>query len=89
MGYNTYLQGPFKFSEGRKLNEDQYLYLLLSWQVPRYKRTEMPLEGYPDPIRGLVGLPLGPEGAFFVSSKEFLALPTELQVNHVELIRTS
>ncbi|GAQ84971.1 hypothetical protein KFL_002150070 [Klebsormidium nitens] len=79
MGSNTFHQGALKFAGGKTLNILQYCYLMLFWGTNRLKRNKESLESYPDPIRESVGLPLGPENAFFVSSKEFLDLPKEMQ----------
>lgn len=76
-----FFKGCFKFAGGKKLSDDQYLYLLLFWRLKRYKRDGRILRGCADPIRERVGLPVGPEGVFFVSSKEFLDLPIETQVS--------
>lgn len=79
MGYeSTFFQGAFQFSGGRRLNENQYRYMLLFWLAPRYKRSIQ----VADPLRELVGLPFDPEGAYFVNSKEFLDLPPETQVSY-------
>jgi hypothetical protein len=75
MGYVTCFAGAFKFSEGKKLSSGQFLYLLLFHEVPRFKRDPQILAAYPDPLREAVGLPIGPEGEYFVSSQEFLDLP--------------
>lgn len=80
MGYTTFFQGEFKFAGGKTLNILQYCYLMLFWGTNRYKRNKEMLASYPDPIRESVGLPLGPDNALFVSSKEFLELPKEKQV---------
>lgn len=75
MGYATCFAGAFKFSEGKKLSVAQYVYLFLFHEVPRFKRDPQILAAYPDPLREAVGLPMGPEGEYFVSSKEFFDLP--------------
>lgn len=81
--YYTFFQGAFRFAEGKKLTEHQYPYLMLFWGIARSKRDVRILKQHKDPIRDLVGLPLGPEGAFSVSSQDFLDLPKELQVSTV------
>lgn len=73
-------QGAFRFSGGKKLNDDQCRYLLLFWQIERYQRVIDDVKDCSDPVRELVGLPLGAEGEFFVSSQSFLDLPSETQV---------
>jgi hypothetical protein len=73
---STFFQGAFQFPGGRRLNENQYRCLLLFSLVPRYKRSIQVV----DPLRELVDHPFGPEGAYFVNSKEFLDLPSETQV---------
>ncbi|GAQ83060.1 hypothetical protein KFL_001340140 [Klebsormidium nitens] len=78
--YYTFFQGAFRFAEGKKLTQQQYQYLMLFWGIARSKRNVSLLKLHKDPIRDLVGLPLGPEGALFVSSQEFLDLPKEVQV---------
>lgn len=82
-------QGAFRFTGGKKLDDNQYRYLLLFWQVERYQRDVDKMENCPDPIRELVGLRLGAEGEFFVSSKDFLNLHTEGQVRSCKKIRLS
>jgi hypothetical protein len=68
--------GLLRFAEGKVLTPQQFEYLLLFCSgSPRHKRTYVELlKDIPDPLREAVGLPLGEEGEFFVSSQEFAAL---------------
>ncbi|GAQ79668.1 hypothetical protein KFL_000350225 [Klebsormidium nitens] len=80
-------QGAFRFSGGKKLNDHQYRYLLLFWQIERCQRNIDEVKECPDPVRELVGLPLGAKGEFFLSSKDFLDLPTETQTQFLQTRR--
>jgi hypothetical protein len=71
-------RGAMRFADGKQLTPQQLEYLLLfCCACPRHKRLVELLKDHPDPLREAVGLPLGEEGEFFVSSHEFELLPEE------------
>lgn len=77
----TYFQGAFRFSGGKRLEYNQYLYLLLFWQADQSEQGSQYERYCADPVRELVGLPFGAEGEFFVRSKDFLDIPIEKKVS--------
>lgn len=66
--------GMLYFADGKQLTAQQFEYLLLFCKTPRFKRNVELLKGHPDPLREAVGLPLGEEGEYFVSSQEYEGL---------------
>lgn len=68
MGYNTIFFGELLLD--RKLRPEHFGYLERFSYTRRMKRIELLLQHEPDPWRAAVGLPLGPEGAYFVGSRE-------------------
>lgn len=69
--------GMLLFADGKELTQQQFEYLALFCDVPRFKRDVALLKDHPDPLREAVGLPLGAEGEFFVSSHEYQQLPDD------------
>lgn len=69
MGYTTDFYGEFKLD--RPLTPEQRTYLNAFNQTRRMKRDPAKTERRPDPVRVAVGLPIGPEGAYFVGAGEF------------------
>jgi len=67
MGYTTDFNGHFEISP--PLNPDQIAYLKALAETRRMARNADIVAGFPDPKREAVGLPIGPEGAFFVGSE--------------------
>ncbi len=63
MGYETYFYGVFDLD--RPLTPEHKAYLEAFSEKIRVKRDPKKLKGKPDPLREAVGLPLGPDGAFF------------------------
>jgi hypothetical protein len=68
MGYTRTFVGSFQLS--RKLTAAQSAYLQAFADTRRMKRDPALLEIVPDPLREAVGLPLGPEGGFFIGDGE-------------------
>lgn len=64
MGYTTDFNG--KFNLDRPLREDHANYLLQFAGTRRMRRDANKTALRPDPIREAVGLPVGPQGAYFV-----------------------
>lgn len=64
MGYTTDFDGHFDLD--RPLSDAQTSYLTKFANTRRMKRITDELHDIPDPVREAVGLPLGPEGAYFV-----------------------
>lgn len=64
MGVDTYFEGSFKLD--RPLEPAQRAYLQRFSQTRRMKRDVGKLQDVADPTREAAGLPLGPEGAYFV-----------------------
>lgn len=80
-------QGAFRFSGSRKLDDNQYLYLLLFWQAEQLHQKSESARDCADPVRELVGLPFGADGEFFVGSEDFFSIPVEKQVRFRNNIR--
>jgi hypothetical protein len=66
MGYTTHFQGTFGLD--RPLNQAQIEYLIAFRMSGHCACYESVLQDFPDPLREAVGLPVGPEGAYFVNS---------------------
>ncbi|GAQ88063.1 hypothetical protein KFL_003970100 [Klebsormidium nitens] len=71
--------GMMHFADGKKLTPQQFQYLMLFCNIPRFKRNVELLKSHSDPLREAVGLPLGEEGEYFVSSQEYEGLSEELK----------
>lgn len=67
MGYETAFKGKFKIEP--VLKPEHLKYLTKFQDTRRMKRDEKITSGRPDPIRQAVGLPVGPEGCFFVGAE--------------------
>ncbi len=68
MGYTRSFFGSFKLS--RPLTEAQAAYLQAFAETRRMQRDPPLLAIVPDPLREATGLPLGPEGGFFIGDGE-------------------
>jgi hypothetical protein len=68
MGYTTYFTGHFLLD--KPLEEKHAAYLHKFSETRRMKRSPALLQDVPDPLRVAVGLPLGPQGAYFVGNEE-------------------
>lgn len=66
MGYNTDFFGSLKFN--KPLTPDQVAYINRFSGSRRMKRDPKIAEKFPDPLRVVLGLPIGDEGAYFVGS---------------------
>jgi hypothetical protein len=64
MGHTTDFEGEFTLNKA--LTSDQRTYLLHFSETRRMRRDAKLAQELPDPVRERVGLPVGPEGAFFV-----------------------
>jgi len=64
MGYTTDFYGGFEVTP--TLNEPHRLYLKAFNETRRMKRDPEIAATLPDPLREAVGLPIGPDGAYFV-----------------------
>ncbi len=69
MGYTTDFEGEVGLS--KPLTLPQFNYLKAFNETRRMKRDASKTEGQPDPKRKAVGLPVGPEGAYFVGGSGF------------------
>lgn len=69
MGYTTYFDGAFDLDS--PLSAAQVVYLKAFNNTRRMKRDAEKLAERPDPVREAVGLPIGPDGAYFVGSGGF------------------
>lgn len=67
MGYTTDFEGAFTIAP--PLDEAQAAYLRAFASTRRMARDAAALADVPDPLRHAVGLPVGPEGAFFVNGQ--------------------
>lgn len=66
MGYTTDFYGEFDVSP--VLTPKHYAYLTAFAGTRRMKRNAALTAALPDPLREAVGLPVGPEGAFYVDA---------------------
>jgi hypothetical protein len=69
MGYTTDFNGRFELD--RALDANHAAYLRQFAETRRMKRDEDEAATLPDPKREAVGLPVGPEGAYFVGGDGF------------------
>lgn len=69
MGYTTYFDGEFKLNE--PLTTEHKAYLDAFSNTRRMRRNADLTAKRSDPVREVVKLPVGPEGAFFVGSSDF------------------
>lgn len=67
MGYSTSFYGSFDITPA--LNEAQVAYLLAFNETRRMSRDPAIAATLPDPKREAVGLPIGPQGAYFVGGR--------------------
>lgn len=67
MGYTTDFYGSFQLD--KPLSPEQVAYINKFNETRRMARDTAMLESEPDPTRLAVGLPLGPEGAYFVGAE--------------------
>ena len=67
MGYTTDFDGYFTVTP--RLDEDQVAYLKKFSETRRMKRDAAKTALRPDPLREAVGLPVGPEGGYFVGAE--------------------
>lgn len=66
MGYTTDFTGEFHLDHS--LTPEHKAYLIAFARTRRMKRNSELTEKMPDPIRKAIGLPIGPEGAYYVGS---------------------
>ena len=64
MGYSTFFTGKFGISPALTVKQRDYLRAFSDTR--RVTRNPRLLAGLPDPLREAVGLPLGPDGCYFV-----------------------
>lgn len=64
MGYPTYFQGEFKLN--KPLAKEHRAYLVKFGETRRTKHDARRTSRRPDPVREAAGLPVGPDGAYFV-----------------------
>lgn len=69
MGYTTEFRGKWKVTP--TLLPEHAAYIKQFSETRRMKRDAAKAEARPDPVRMAVGLPIGPEGAFFVGEGGF------------------
>lgn len=70
MGYYTEFRGEIEISP--VLKDEHKAYLDAFCETRRMKRDEEKVAKLPDPLREAVGLPVGPEGAFYVAGVGFM-----------------
>jgi hypothetical protein len=83
LGYTTEFIGEFRLD--RPLTEPQATYLHQFARTRRMSRRETIVSAMPDPVREAVGLPVGPEGAYFVGGPGFMGQEVDasvLNANH-------
>jgi len=68
MGYTTDFQGVFELDKPLTPEHQKYLYRFAD--IRHMRRDPKVLDGAPDPVREAVGLPLGPEGMFYVGEDD-------------------
>jgi hypothetical protein len=78
MGYTTDFHGQFDLD--RPLTLEHAAYLRKFAQTRRMKRDAAKTELRDDPIRKAVGLPVGPEGAYFVGEEGYYGQSTRPDV---------
>lgn len=78
MGYNTDFNGKFKLD--RPLTPEHAAYIEAFNQSRRMKRDAKRAEELPDPVRIAAGLPIGPEGAYFVGGGGFMGQENDRSV---------
>lgn len=78
MGYTTEFSGEFRLD--RPLTEEQATYLRLFATTRRMGRHDTAIATSPDPVREAVGLPPGPEGAYFVGGPGFMGQEVDASV---------
>lgn len=64
MGYTTEFRGEFKLN--KPLARKHRAYLVRFGETRRTKRDARRTSRRPDPVREAAGLPVGPDGAYFV-----------------------
>lgn len=69
MSYVVHLIG--KIHLDRPLAPEHLAYLTAFCEIRHMKRDVEKMSGMPDPLREAVGLPLGPEGAFYVGDGKY------------------
>ena len=79
MGYHTSFEGQFDLD--KELKPEHIAYLEAFANTRRMKRDPSKAEALADPIREAVGLPIGPEGAYFVGGDGFRGQDESI-VNH-------
>jgi hypothetical protein len=70
MGYTTDFMGAFLLD--KPLSPEHYAYLKAFNETRRMRRDAEKTKLRPDPIREAVGLPVGPEGSYFVGEGGFM-----------------
>ncbi len=73
MGYTTDFIGTFRFD--RPLTPAERAYLLAFARIRRVRRDPETAKSLPDPVREAVGLPVGPDGEYFVGVAETAGHP--------------
>jgi hypothetical protein len=67
MGYTTEFDGKFEITPALKPEHQEYLTKFADTR--RMKRDELVTEQREDPVRIAAGLPIGPQGAYFVGRR--------------------
>jgi hypothetical protein len=78
MGYQTDFDGSFTITP--PLPPERVAYLQKFNETRRMKRDATRAETIKDPIREAVGLPIGPEGAYFVGGRDFRGQEADFSV---------
>jgi hypothetical protein len=68
MGYHTDFSGSLQID--RPLTKEEIAYINRFAGSRRMARNKSVVEKFPDPLREAVGLPIGPQGAYFVGTEE-------------------
>jgi hypothetical protein len=85
MGYTTDFDGSVTLEPA--LTPEQAAYLKRFNQSRRMKRNAEIAETFPDPLREAVGLPIGVEGEFYVSSEDLdgvITDPNDPRIGHLK-----
>lgn len=80
MGYTTEFTGEFSFDQ--PLSPEHAAYLTRFAGTRRMGRREDIAGKMPDPVREVVGLPLGPQGAYFVGGQGVAGQEVDSSVIH-------
>ncbi len=79
MGYTTEFRGQFQLD--RPLAPEHRTYLIMFASTRRMRRSEFKVRQLEDPVREAVGLPVGPQGCYFVGGGGFAGQDEDASVS--------